>query len=111
MGRVERREEVMRELRELVDVESLPRGRRLELVPGEEYQLEMVGFWEREGRWGKYWVMEVRNPKDGRYHYITSASRPFSRVMEQLRQKIGEGVVEPPIIVHLKKLGSQIFIY
>jgi hypothetical protein len=101
----------MRNLSDIVDTSGLRGSQRLEMAPGEVRSFEMVYFREREGNWGKYWVVELRDRDNGHYFYLTSNSRPFREVMERLRDKIGEGVVEPPINVTLKRVGRLVFIY
>ena len=103
--------DVMRNLSDIVDTSGLRGGERLEMAPGEVRSFHMVFFREREGAWGRYWVVELREPENGRYFYLTSNSRPFREVMERLREKVGEGVVDPPIKVTLKKVGRMLFIY
>jgi hypothetical protein len=100
----------MRRLSDIIGADGVGGDERLTLNHGEEVTMELISFREREGTWGRYWVVELRHPGTGKVCYLTSGSRPFCRALELLRRHVPEGEVEPPILVTLKRLGRTLII-
>jgi hypothetical protein len=97
---------------EIIDTREFERAEKLRMEEGEERELELTYFWEMEGKWGRYWYVQFRNPRDGRFSVITTSSRPVAKVLTQLRDKLGkQGYVEPPVLVRLRRLRSAWVIY
>jgi hypothetical protein len=100
----ERREDVMKRLSEVIDTRAFQPPQRAEMKEGEVKEVELTYMWEMEGRWGRYWYLQFRNPEDGRYYSISTASKPVARVLIQLREALGkQGYIEPPIRAHIRR--------
>jgi len=102
----------MKRLSEVIDTSAYQAPQRLVLKEGEVMEVELTYFWEMEGRWGRYWFLQFRNPVDGRYYSIRTAARPVAQALSQLREKLGKmGYIEPPILAHIKRTRLGWIIY
>jgi len=91
-------------LRDLLGTQVFEMRERLELRPGEYRELLLESFSAREGAWGPYWSLSLRDPEGGRCYYLSTSSKQVHEVMQKLSDMVGTGKASLPVMVRVRRL-------
>jgi len=97
-----RGEERMKRLNELLSTGAIEARWKLQLKEGEEKEMVLEGLEMKEGRWGQYALLYLREQETGKAYYLTTGSARNIEVLGKLVELLMKGEVQLPILVTIR---------
>jgi hypothetical protein len=93
----------MQRLSDVLDTTKYQSAQRLEMKPGEERELLLLGWNQNEGDYGEYVTVRLRDGDTGLNYYLNTSSRGVRGVLDNLDALIEEGKVSLPLLVTVRR--------